>query len=105
MEPVPLTRRIAHRRCRNEDVHRIAHRVVRRLPNVEGGKGAQGRRPLMATEAQLKATAKYQKEKVRQVSVKFFPAEADIYEHLMAQGNKNGYIKALIRADMERAKQ
>ena len=59
----------------------------------------------MATQAQLKATAKYQKEKVRQVFAKFFLAEADIYEHLMAQGNKNGYVKSLIRADMERAKQ
>lgn len=57
----------------------------------------------MATEAQRRANAKYESEKVRQQRVKFYPTEDDIWEHLQAQGNKQGYIKALIRADMERA--
>ena len=56
----------------------------------------------MVTEAQKRANAKYSKEHVRQTAVKFYPSEDDIWEHLQAQSNKMGYIKALIRADMKR---
>lgn len=54
----------------------------------------------MATEAQKRASAKYAKANVKQMTLKFFPTEADIYEHLQAQPNKMGYIKELIRRDM-----
>ena len=33
--------------------------------------------------------------------VRFSPREADMLAHLDAQPNKAGYLKALIRADME----
>lgn len=55
----------------------------------------------MTSEAQKRANAKYAK-KVKQQAVKFYPTEADIWEHLQAQPNKMGYIKQLIRADMEK---
>ena len=55
----------------------------------------------MATKAQNKATAKYRKRNVKEVKVRFFPAEANLWEHLEAQENKAGYIKGLIRKDME----
>jgi len=55
----------------------------------------------MATEAQKRANAKYAK-KVRQQIVKFYPTEADLWDHLQGQPNKMGYIKSLIRKDMER---
>lgn len=55
----------------------------------------------MTTEAQKRANAKYAKKSVKQAIVKFYPTEADLWEHLQAQGNKMGYIKSLIRADME----
>lgn len=58
----------------------------------------------MATEAQLRANAKYAKANVKRVGVSFYPSERDIYEWLQAQPNKQGYVKALIRADMERAR-
>ena len=57
----------------------------------------------MATEAQRRANAKYENEKVRQQRVKFYPTESDMWDHLQSQENKMGYIKQLIREDMERS--
>ena len=55
----------------------------------------------MATEAEKKAKKKY-RDKGHRLTVDFYPSEADLIEHINAQPNKQGYIKALIRADMER---
>lgn len=52
--------------------------------------------------AQLRAAQKYKREKVKRITVDFSPAESDLWEHLQGQPNKQGYIKGLIRADMER---
>lgn len=54
------------------------------------------------SDAQKRARAKYEKEKVRQVMVRFYPSENDILEFLESQDNKAGYIKELIRKDMNR---
>ena len=51
--------------------------------------------------AQLRAAQKYKREKVKRITVDFSPAEADLFEHISNQPNKQGYIKGLIRADME----
>ena len=56
------------------------------------------------SEAQKRATAKYIKNNVKRVAVAFYPAEADLLEWVASKPNKAGYIKALIRADMERAR-
>lgn len=56
----------------------------------------------MVTEAQKRAAAKYNREKMVQRVVRFSPNERDLLAHLDKQPNKAGYIKALIRADMER---
>ena len=58
----------------------------------------------MLTEAQKRAQAKYNKANVRQTAVRFYPSERDMWEWLERQSNKAGYIKELIRADMERSK-
>lgn len=58
----------------------------------------------MVTEAQKRAAKKYHKEKLVQRVVRFSPREADLLAHLDAQPNKAGYIKGLIREDMERSK-
>ena len=56
----------------------------------------------MATsEAQKRASAKYDKENMTQRVVRFSPREQDLLAQLDAQPNKAGYIKKLIRADME----
>ena len=57
----------------------------------------------MASEAQRKAIKKY-KEKVNRITVDFSPAEADLWEHIQSQPNKQGYIKSLIREDMEKGR-
>lgn len=56
----------------------------------------------MTTEAQKRATAKYQKEKMKQIAIRFSPNELALYEHLKSQDNISGYIKQLIRKDMGR---
>lgn len=56
----------------------------------------------MTSEARKKAAAKYNREKMVQRVVRFSPNERDLLAHLDAQLNKAGYLKALIRADMER---
>lgn len=55
----------------------------------------------MTSEAQKRARAKYNREKMAQRVVRFSPREADLLAHLDAQPNRAGYIKALIRSDME----
>lgn len=54
------------------------------------------------TDAQKRAQATYRKKSVRQAVVKFYPAEVDVWEWLQTQDNRSGYIKQLIRDDMER---
>lgn len=57
----------------------------------------------MATrEARNKAQAKYNKANTTQITLRLnLKTEADIIEHLQAQPNKQGYLKALIRKDIE----
>ena len=54
------------------------------------------------TEAQKKAKKKY-RDKGKRLTLDFYPTESDLWEHIQAQPNKQGYIKSMIRADMERA--
>lgn len=52
-----------------------------------------------------KAQAKYDKEKTRRYVVKVMTTtEADIIQRLDSVPNKAGYIKGLIRADIEKEK-
>ena len=56
------------------------------------------------SDAQKAASERYRKASVKSFNVKFFPADADLYEWLQmreAEG-KNAYVKRLIREDMER---
>lgn len=54
----------------------------------------------MTSEAQLKAVKKY-KQKVKRITIDFAPTETELFDHIGKQPNKQGYIKSLIRADME----
>lgn len=55
----------------------------------------------MATEAEKKAKKKY-RDKGKRLTIDFYPSEAELWEHIQSQPKKQTYIKALIRADMER---
>lgn len=65
---------------------------------------ARGRKRMVTRKdpATKKAVAKYQKEKTKQIGLRFFPADMDLYDHIKSQENVNGYIKGLVRADMEK---
>lgn len=52
--------------------------------------------------AQLRAVQKYKREKVKRITIDFYPAEAELWEHIQQQPKKQTYIKALIRADMDK---
>lgn len=53
------------------------------------------------SEKKLSPAAKFEKEKCTRISIKLVNnTDADILAHLAKQPNKQGYIKALIRADI-----
>ena len=52
-------------------------------------------------EATKRAIKKYRRESTKTKSIVFFPADMDMLEHAESQGNFSGYIRKLIRADME----
>lgn len=57
----------------------------------------------MATEAQIKAQRKYETENTRQFLLKLNRrTDEDVLEKLDSVPNKQGYIKELIRADLEK---
>lgn len=58
----------------------------------------------MQTDARKRANARYQKANVRQMNLKFAPPEHDLLDWVRSQPNAAGYVKALIRADMERSR-
>lgn len=55
----------------------------------------------MKTEAQKRARDKYERNNVKRFNMAFYPTESDIYAWLGQQTNKQGYVKDLIRKDME----
>jgi hypothetical protein len=62
----------------------------------------EGSATVATSEAQKRATAKYRKNNTTTVSVCFMPGDADVLAWLKSQPNQAGYVKALIREDMER---
>ena len=63
----------------------------------------QQRRIKMTTEAQKAATAKYDKENTKSVYLKLNKnTDSDILEKLEQVQNKQGYIKNLIRKDINK---
>lgn len=63
---------------------------------MEGGEQLE-----MTSEAQKKAVKKY-KEKVKRMTIEFYPSEMELYDHIQNQSKKQTYIKDLIRADMQK---
>jgi len=57
----------------------------------------------MRSEATKRADAKYKAEKTTQLTLRFYPSDADVLAHLQKQDSKQGYIKRLIREDMGRS--
>lgn len=58
---------------------------------------------MKTTDAQMRATAKYDKENTVRLSLKLnLNTDSDILAKLESVESKQGYIKALIREDIER---
>ena len=56
------------------------------------------------SEAQLRAVKKFKekyKEKVKRITVDFYPTEEELWNHIQSQPKKQTYIKDLIRKDMK----
>lgn len=58
----------------------------------------------MAVDSQKRAREKWNAQNKKVVSIGFYPVDADLLDHLNKQANKAGYIKSLIRKDMEESK-
>lgn len=59
----------------------------------------------MTTDAQKRASRKWEAENTVQIKLKLHKAkDADILARLEASGNKQGYIKGLIRADIAKGR-
>lgn len=56
---------------------------------------------MSVSDAQKRANERYRKQSVKQATVRFYPAESDLWDWLQSQPNKAGYVKELIRRDME----
>lgn len=54
------------------------------------------------TDAQRRAKAKYKTEKVKKILVEFYSTETDLWDKVQSQPNKQGYIKSLIKKDIEK---
>lgn len=54
----------------------------------------------MISDAQKRADRKYKREKTRQFCLRFYPADAEVWAFLSEHKNKQGYIKELIRREM-----
>lgn len=58
---------------------------------------------MTVSDAQKRANAKFEREKTRSIKIKLTKStDADILAKLDAVGNKQGYIKKLIRDDLKR---
>lgn len=54
----------------------------------------------MASDAQKRADRKYKRDKTKQFCLRFYPAEAEIWTFLSEHENRQGFIKELIRREM-----
>ncbi|MEE8722330.1 MAG: hypothetical protein SOI38_04990 [Eggerthellaceae bacterium] len=48
---------------------------------------------MVESAAQRKATLKYRKEHMKQLAMRFYPADMDLWEHLEKQPSKAAYVK------------
>lgn len=58
----------------------------------------------MVSEAQRRATAKYEAGNMRQVLVKFYRPDFDLVEWMDENGYKGAWVKGLIRREFESRK-
>lgn len=55
----------------------------------------------MATDAQKKARNAYNTRSTKAITVRFYPTDMELHDHVAAQPNKAAYIKRLIREGID----
>lgn len=66
---------------------------------------ARGRKRMVTRkkyDSERKWDAQYKKDKTKMIGVRFFPSDMELHDFAKTHDNVSGYIKDLIRADMER---
>ena len=58
---------------------------------------------MSVSDAQKRAVQKYNKEKTHSFTMRFFPKDEELWDHLQKQPRKAEYVKGLIREDMDKA--
>ena len=61
------------------------------------------KRVVKRTEAQRASENEYHRKKIKTISVNFSPRDYDILEYLDTKESRGGYLKKLLREDMERS--
>ena len=56
------------------------------------------------SQAQKNAVSKYRREKVKEISLRFYPSHYELWEHVKSQPKAAEYVRNLIREDMVRSK-
>ena len=58
----------------------------------------------MATDAQRRALNSYRKKSTKQIVLRFYPGEEELYDYIKSQPNVTAYLKELVRADIDSRK-
>ena len=59
---------------------------------------------MASSEARIKANNKYKREKVYRLGLEFYPTDQDLIDKLKSVPSMQGYIKQLIRDDINKTK-
>lgn len=79
--------------------------ATKKFTEEEARERKNARQKEYAKKTGYAANTKYEKENVKRYVIKVMKnTEKDIIDHLEAQDNKMGYIKALIREDIKKSK-
>ena len=63
----------------------------------------RGRKRMATTsDAQRRAVAKYKKDKTKNLTIRFYPTDMEVLEHIKSHENISQYIKGLVLADMNK---
>lgn len=92
-------------KCIAQNTRKVYGENTRERPGFKEAEKAkqEGRFAMAATEAQKRASAKYQREKTKQVNLKFSPNEMDLFDWLKAQDAPiSTTVKRLIRKEIDR---
>ena len=87
-----------------KEYNRYARELRKQIETEEWKEAIGGIFLEMELSAAQKAAKKKYRQKVKRFTVDFYPTEEEIYSHLNQQENKQGFIKRLIKQDINHAR-